>query len=225
MLAVLNFGVCEVEELRKLSLTLIVFRFNWFFSHDFETVLLEWSNAWTRSGKVNWINRRIKGRLRRLIEWLIETHVVGTKVSTSAHAHVGSEIAAELIGKSRLHHSILRESASIHVCHIGVRGHAHHAASHVGAESSRNISCKLSRILSHLGHVFHDLVKLGYRIQSCWLLLHGLLLHGLLLIRINNWLLICWLLNYRLCIEWYVIKEIESGLWLLLLRDTSWCRA
>ena len=146
-----------------------------------------------------------------MIEWLIETHVVGTKVSTSSHAHIGSEITTELIGKSRLHHSILRESASIHVCHIRVRGHAHHAASHVGAESSSSISCKLSRILSHLGHVFHDLVKLGYRIQSCrlllhrlllhGLLLHGLLLHGLLLIRINNWLLIWWLLNYRLCIE------------------------
>lgn len=41
MLAILNFGVCEVEELRKLSLTLIVFRFDGFLSHDFETILLE----------------------------------------------------------------------------------------------------------------------------------------------------------------------------------------
>ena len=139
---------------------------------------------------------------------LIEAHVVGSKATTSPHTHVSSKIATELIGKSRLHHPVRWEHSTsiIHVCHIGVnwRGHAHHTTSHVGAEASRDISGKLSWILSHLSHVFHNLVKLGDRVQSCRGLLHGLLLGQSrlkLLIRVNNGLLLCWLLNYRLCIE------------------------
>ena len=129
---------------------------------------------------------------------MIEPHVVGPKATP--HAHVSSKIATELIGKSRLHHPVGWEhpASIIHVCHIGVnwRGHAHH----VGAETSRDISGKLSWILSHLSHVFHNLVKLSDRVQSC----RGLLLQSrlrLLMIGVNNWLLLCWLLNYRLCIE------------------------
>ena len=161
VLAILDLGVSQVEELSELSLTFLVFRLYWLSSHDFETVFLERGNARARSIEIDRIDGWIKSRLRRLIEWLIESHV-GAKVA--AHAHVSAEIASELIG---LHHSVRRESSSIHVCHVWVNlRHSHHPTWHVGPKSAAigHISCKLSRILSHLGHVLHDLVKLSDRI-------------------------------------------------------------
>ena len=160
VLAILDLGVSQVEELSELSLTLLVFRLYWLSSHDFEAVFLERGNARARSVEIDRVDGWIKSRLRRLIEWLIESHV-GAKVT--AHAHVSPEIASELIG---LHHSVRRES-SIHVCHVGVNlWHSHHPTWHGGPESATvgHISCELSRILSHLSHVFHDLIKLSDRI-------------------------------------------------------------
>ena len=118
-------------------------------------------------------------------------------------------------------HLIVRH---IRVPHWGIG--RHHISAIVG------VSSELTRILSHLCHVFHYLVKLCNRVKlfRLLLLLRRLLLleirvrRWLLEIRVHRWsLLLLLLLDYRLhrWIEGDIFKEVEHRLCLLFNRLTD----
>jgi hypothetical protein len=160
MSAILYFGICQTKELRKLSLSLVIFWLDWFFPEDLKSILLEGFNAWTLVGweclsdvtelvEVSWLIEGSGGL------WLIEATT--TELIESAHASL------ELVNLWHLRlHAIAkvvctwehRVVSHVWISHRGSR--RHHVV--IAVSPVRHICCELPRILSHLCHILHYLV-------------------------------------------------------------------
>jgi len=164
MSAILYFGVCKTKELRKLSLSLVIFRLDWFFPEDLKSILLERFNAWTLVG------RECLSDVTELVEvsrWLIKGSgglrlieaAAATELIESAHASL------ELV--NLWHHLRLHAKARV-VCtwehrvvsHVWIshRGSRRHHVDIAAVGPVRHIGRELPRILSHLCHILHYLV-------------------------------------------------------------------
>ena len=216
MSAILDLGVCQVEKLRKLFLALVILRFNWFFPHYLESILLERFNAWAL------VIGEGAGNVTELIEisnWLTECGLLlllesPAKLIEGTHADTTCLVLVHL----RLLHPIGlvgREHGIIAVSHVRISHGCRIRLHHVG--SIGGIGSELPRVLSHLSHILHYLVQLRNRVKllrlSCWLLLLLLLL--LLEVGINRLLLGLLLLHRG--VERNLLEEVKHRLRRLFL--------